>query len=69
MKSNAIITVDLLPGTSIGNAIDEAKQLAYRLGIARVKFEFNGAKFSVSPNADVFDMVMAYNNGDKLICG
>ena len=69
MKSNVIITIDFLPGTSIGNAIDEAKQLAYRLGTARVKFEFNGAKFSVSPNADVFDMVMAYKNGDKLICG
>lgn len=50
--SNLIINVEFLAGTDVKKAISEAKELANKLDIAYVSFEFNGAKFSIGKNAD-----------------
>lgn len=50
---NICIKVEFLCGTSIGEAVEEAKQLAIKLDIAYVKFEFNGVSMSIGQRANV----------------
>lgn len=50
--SNFVISVEVLAGTSIEEAVQEAKDLCIRLGVAYVMFRFNGIEFSVGANAD-----------------
>jgi len=42
MKSNMCVDVEFLAGTSIGDAISEAKYKCFLWGVAYVKFNFNG---------------------------
>jgi hypothetical protein len=58
--SNLSINVELLAGTSIEQAIVEAKDLAQRMDLAFVKFNFNGVRMSVSRNADVSELAEEY---------
>jgi hypothetical protein len=60
--SNLYITVEVLGGTSIEKAIAEAKDLAQRMNLAFVVFNFNGVRMSVSQNADVERMSVKYGN-------
>jgi hypothetical protein len=64
---NLSITVEVLAGTSIEQAITEAKDLAQRIDLAFVKFNFNGVRMSVSRKADVEGMSWKY--GKALIRG
>lgn len=58
--SNLSTTVEILAGTSIEQAIIEAKGLAQRMDLAFVKFNFNGVQVSVSQNADVYNLAQDY---------
>lgn len=50
--SNICIDIEFLVGTSIKDAIDEAKELGKKLDVAYVKFEFNSVRFSVRPYSE-----------------
>jgi|FLOH01.1.fsa_nt_gi hypothetical protein len=54
------ITVEFLAGTDIETAIKEATCFAEKLGLAYVKFNFNGIGFSVGRNADIKKGISAY---------
>jgi hypothetical protein len=58
--SNLSINVDVLAGTSIEQAITEAKDLAQRMELAFVTFNFNGVHMSVGRGADVEGMSWRY---------
>ena len=60
--SNIIINVEFLAGTSIAQAVTEARSLAIKNDLAFVKFKFNGIPFSISKRADVDDCVKQYND-------
>ncbi len=51
--SDITIDVEFLAGTSINQAISEAKQKAIQWDVAYVCFSFNGVSMSVGQNADV----------------
>jgi len=65
--------VEFLAGTSIEDAITEAKQKAIDWGICYVKFSFNGIEIDVSYKADVELLVdkysKAFENNTKFIVG
>lgn len=58
--SNIIINVEFLAGTSVAQAVTEARTLAIKNDLAFVKFKFNGIPFSVSQRADIDDCVKQY---------
>lgn len=58
--SNIIINVEFLAGTSVAQAVTEARTLAIQNDLAFVKFKFNGIPFSISQRADVDDCVKQY---------
>lgn len=49
----ASMEIELLAGTEFGSAVQEARRLANVLGLAYIKFSFNGVKCSVAANADL----------------
>lgn len=51
--SNITIEVEFLAGTSIEQAIQEAKEKAIFWDVAYVEFNFNGVRISVRQNTDV----------------
>lgn len=55
--SNISLNVEVLAGTSIESIVKEAKQLAKKLNISYVCFDFNGVNVSIGPNADVEEAV------------
>ena len=66
--SKMMINVVFLPGTSIDDAIIEAKQKAKKWDVAYVCFKFNGKDFSIGRNVDICDCVEAYRAGSDFIC-
>ncbi|MFA5499460.1 MAG: hypothetical protein WC404_00095 [Candidatus Omnitrophota bacterium] len=69
-RPNIIISVEILPGTDIKDAIEEAKKLANRFIVAYIHFDFNGTSFSVSSRADTKLLVEQYHqNKNKFIVG
>lgn len=54
--SKMSVSVEFLAGTSIGDAITEAKQKALEWDVAYVCFKFNGVSLSVGRNTDVFKL-------------
>ena len=71
--SNISLNVEFMAGTSIEDAIKEARLLAVRLHIAYVVFKFNGVSCSVSRNPNIDKLVKDYHSvikSDlKFICG
>jgi len=61
--SNITIDVEFLAGTTIEQAVSEAKAKAEKWEVAYVCFNFNGAKFSIGRNADVYSAIQDYKNG------
>ena len=55
------INVEFLPGTSVEEAVAEAKEKALAWDVAYVKFNFNGASFSIGRNCDVYAAVEEYH--------
>ena len=73
MKSNMILEVSFLAGTSIQEAIDEARYFALKHNLAYVKFNFNGISMSIQPNCSVRATAEAFlkamKNGDTYVIG
>jgi hypothetical protein len=61
--SNITIEVEFLAGTDIRSAIGEAKIKASLWNVAYVKFSFNGIVCSISPRADVDNLVEKWHDG------
>ena len=51
MRLPIVMNVEIMPGTSVDDAITSAKILANHLDISYVCFKFNGIDVSVSQNA------------------
>lgn len=62
MKSAMCVEVEFLAGTDVEKAVTEAKLKAAQWDVAYVKFNFNGASFSIGRNADVFEVVQEYKS-------
>lgn len=60
MTSKMCIEVEFLAGTDVEKAVTEAKIKAVQWDVAYVKFNFNGASFSIGRNADVYEAVKEY---------
>jgi hypothetical protein len=58
--SNMIIDVKFLPGTTIENALREAKEMANKLDVAYIKFKFNDTSISIGRNADLEKALLEY---------
>ena len=56
---NIIINVEFLAGTSVEQAVTEARTLAIKNDLAFVKY---GIPFNISQRADVNDCVKQYND-------
>lgn len=56
-KSNICINVEFLAGTSIEQAVIEAKDKAILWQVSYVKFDFNGVKMFVRSGADLTEAV------------
>lgn len=73
MKSNMVLEVSFLAGTSIQEAIDEARYFALKNRLAYVKFDFNGISMSIQPSCSVRATAEAFTkamkNGDKYVIG
>jgi len=50
--SNFTISVEVMAGTSVGDAVQEAKDMCIKLDVAYVMFRFNGVEFSVGKKAE-----------------
>lgn len=59
--SQMCVQVEFLAGAEVEKAILEAKQKAELWDVAYVKFDFNGASFSIGRNANVSDAVEEYH--------
>jgi len=64
MKSSMYIQVKILAGTSLMDAVIEAKQKCRLLGLAYINFDFNGTEFSISQNTDVADILWKWDSGN-----
>ncbi|QGH72559.1 MAG: hypothetical protein [Myoviridae sp. ctThM1] len=60
MKSNMCLKVELLAGTSLEDALKEAKDKAVLFNLAYVEFDFNGIGFSVRQNGDIEEALEKY---------
>ena len=62
MKSNMTINVGFLAGTSLEDAIHEAKGKAGDMDVAYICFRFNGARFSIGRNTDIESMIEQWDD-------
>lgn len=65
MKSNMTINVEFLAGTTIEQAVEEAKLKAGNFDVAYVCFNFNGTSFSIGRNADVCEVIEEFRATDN----
>lgn len=59
-RPNILMTVELLAGTSIEDAVREASSIANKLNLAYCVFNFNGVLCYITQNADVDKAVRDY---------
>ena len=57
---NIVIEVEFLAGTSIEQSVMEARNMAHKLGLAYVKYKFNGVPMSISRRADTKEVAKLY---------
>ncbi len=66
--NNITINVEFLAGTSIKEAVTEAKSMAIKLDIAYVEFNFNGRSLSIGRRCDIQEAVEGYQDSkNKLL--
>lgn len=51
--SNIVLKAEFLAGTNVKDAVREAKEMAIKLDVAFIRFDFNGVRFSISQRADI----------------
>ena len=59
--SKLLIKVEVLEGTDLQDALEEAKQKALAWDVGLVEFDFNGATFSISRDADICEVLEMYH--------
>lgn len=59
--------VEFTAGTTLQNAVKEAKALADWLNVGFVCFKFNGTEFLISADAVVYDVMAQYHNNESPI--
>jgi hypothetical protein len=57
MKSNMSVAVKFLAGTSIEQAVEEAKIKASDWSVAYITFDFNGVKMNIRSNTSLIEAV------------
>lgn len=60
--NNMYIRVEFLVGTTLENAVQEAKYKAEKWDVALIKFNFNGVEFSIGRNADVCEVLEQFRS-------
>ena len=65
--SNMLAKVKFMPGTSLVDAVREAKNKAILWDVKKVEFCFNGKYFSIGKSADIEKCVKAYQDGADFI--
>lgn len=60
MAHNLMIKVDVLGGTSIDEAVIEAKALSQKLDVG-IEFNFNGVHMSIFPHRNVVESIEQYH--------
>jgi hypothetical protein len=63
--SNLTIKVDVLAGTDLEETILQAKELAQKLNIAYVCFDFNNVEFSIGQSANVEEAIEKFSTEYK----
>lgn len=66
-KSNMELEVSFMAGTSLKDAVCEAKVKVAILNVAFVNFNFNGVSISISADADVEYVIDTYDHGGVLV--
>lgn len=69
-RSSMIVSVKFLAGTTIGDAIEEAKAKAAMWDVAYVCFDFNGTHISIGRNANAYDVTEEFkssSHGNSII--
>lgn len=61
------IEVEFLAGTSLKDALEEAKQKAEKWDVCYVCFKFNNVGFSIGRNADTYEAYQEWDNGATYI--
>jgi len=59
------LKLEVMVGTEFKEAVSEAKELVERLGIAWIKFKFNGVRVSVNWKSDPDDL---YEKFQEALC-
>ncbi len=62
--SKMTMTVSFVAGTSLREALIEAREKARKLDVAYIRFSFNSVSFAVSPEADIAKGVKEYKSGE-----
>lgn len=65
MKSRITVKVEFFAGTTIREAVTEAKLKAEFWEVAFVEFDFNGKSYSISANADIEKVLSDFYAGIK----
>lgn len=63
--SNMYIRVEFGAGTTLENAVQEAKYKAEKWDVALVEFNFNGVEFSIGRNADVCEVLEQFRSASQ----
>lgn len=61
------ISVDILAGTALRDAVAEAKEKARYFKVAYINFNFNGTSFSIGSTADIDYVVDQYKQRGECI--
>ena len=70
--SNIIVSIDFMSGTTVKEAVTEAKEKCLEWDVSFVKFTFNNVEFYISRNAVVYEIVEKFfdrSNNICIICG
>jgi len=60
--SNLMVHVDILAGTTLEEAMQEAKVFCKQLGVAYVTFNFNSLNCRISDEADIEALMQKYHS-------
>jgi hypothetical protein len=66
---SASIEIEFLAGANITEAVEDAAKFADSLGIAYVKFDFNGVSCRISARAAVFTSDQVFERYQKALRG
>lgn len=66
--SNITLNIEFLAGTTLFNALCEAKKKANKYDVAYICFNFNGIGFSIGKTADINKAIKEFTQEKSFIC-